>query len=65
MRWEDMTAMFAASGLRVGGKLDGDAFTAESNEPGVRGWELVSAFDASTSNGQTRGAFAVLKRQAA
>jgi len=64
MKWEYRTVVFPASGWLLGGKLDGQAFNDKLNALGEDGWELVSVFDTSMAEGQTRDVIAVLKRQA-
>ena len=62
MRWEYMTLMIPASGWILGGKIDAQKLTDRLNERGSEGWELVSVFDTSMLEGQTREVVAVLKR---
>jgi hypothetical protein len=62
MKWEYLTVMLAAKGFWLGGKLDGEAFTGKLNELGEQGWELVSVFDTTMYDGETRDVVAVFKR---
>ena len=64
MKWEYMTLMLPASGLVLGGKIDGQKFTDRLNKLGGEGWELVSVFDTNMLEGKTRDVIAVLKRRA-
>ncbi len=45
-----------------GGKLDAQMLTDQLNELGGQGWELVSVFDTTKLEGQTRQVYAVMKR---
>jgi hypothetical protein len=65
MKWEYMTLVFAATGVFLGGKLNGKQLTDRLNELGEQGWELVSIFDTNMADGQTRDVFAILKRPCA
>lgn len=62
MKWEYTTVIFAAKGMWLGGKIDGQAFTDKLNELGDQGWELTSTFDTSMLEGKTRDVIAVFKR---
>jgi hypothetical protein len=62
MKWEYMTVMLPASGLFLGGKIDGQKFTDRLNQLGSERWELVSIFDTNMLEGKTRDVIAVLKR---
>ena len=62
MKWEYMTLMLPATGLVLGGKIDGQEFTNRLNRLGGEGWELVTVFDTNMSEGKTRDVIAVLKR---
>ncbi len=62
MKWEYMTLMLPATGLVLGGKIDGQEFTNRLNRLGGDRWELVSVFDTNMSEGKTRDVIAVLKR---
>jgi len=63
MKWEYMTLMLPASGLILGGKIDGQKFTDRLNQLGSERWELVSVFDTNMLEGKTREVIAVLKRR--
>ncbi len=61
--WEYKTLTFEAAGFwSGGGKLDASMLTDQLNELGSQGWELVSIFDTTKLEGQTRQVYAVLKR---
>ena len=60
MKWEYKT-IISAGGF-IGGKIDGEKFTAHLNELGQDGWEMVSVFDTNQSGGQTRDVFAFFNR---
>ncbi len=63
VKWEYQTLTFEATGFwSGGGKLETEALTSELNALGLQGWELVSIFDTSKHQGQTRQVYAVLKR---
>jgi hypothetical protein len=62
MKWEYTTVMFEASGLFVGGALDGEKFNNRLNQLGEEGWELVTVFDTNAQGGRSRDIVAVLKR---
>ncbi len=62
MKWEYLTMMLPASGIILGGKIDGQKFTDRLNKIGGEVWELVSVFDTNMLDGQTRDVIAVLKR---
>ena len=61
MQWEYRTVKLGARGV-PGGIVDTDDFEKHLNELGEQSWELVAAFDANQSGGQTRDVIAVLKR---
>ena len=63
MKWEYMTLMLPASGLTLGGKIDGQKFTDRLNQLGSEEWELVSVFDTNMLEGKTRDVIAMLKRR--
>ncbi len=65
MKWEYMTLTLSASGLILGGKIDGQKLTDRLNQLGSEGWELVSVFDTNMLEGKTRDVIAVLKRRLA
>jgi hypothetical protein len=63
INWEYKTLTFEAAGFwSGGGKLDAPLLTDQLNEWGSQGWELVSIFDTTKLEGQTRQVYAVLKR---
>ena len=62
MKWEYMTLMLPATGLILGGKIDGQKLTDRLNQLGGEDWELVSVFDTNMIEGKTRDVVAVLKR---
>jgi hypothetical protein len=63
INWEYKTLTFEAAGFwSGGGKLDAQLLTGQLNELGSEGWELVSIFDTTKHEGQTRHVYAVLKR---
>jgi hypothetical protein len=63
INWEYKTLTFEAAGFwSGGGKLDAQLLTGQPNELGSEGWELVSIFDTTKHEGQTRQVYAVLKR---
>jgi hypothetical protein len=65
INWEYKTLTFEAAGFwSGGGKLDAQLLTEQLNELGSEGWELVSVFDTTKLEGQTRQVYAVLKRVA-
>ncbi|MDF2890428.1 MAG: hypothetical protein K0R80_795 [Clostridia bacterium] len=61
-RWEYTTIKLQTTGF-FGGKLDTDSFENELNRLGSEGWELVSCFDTSQSQGSSREVVAVFKRK--
>ncbi len=62
-KWEYKTLTFEAAGFwSGGGKLDAQMLTDQLNELGDQGWELVSVFDTTKLEGQTRQVYAVMKR---
>ena len=62
MKWEYMTLMLPASGFVLGGNIDAQKLTDRLNERGSEGWELVSVFDTTMVQGETRYVLAILKR---
>lgn len=59
--WEYKMISVEAKGW-LGDKLDFQSFTDHLNALGRDGWELVSIFDTSNMQGQTRTVVAALKR---
>lgn len=47
----------------MGGKVDEEEFEDLLNSYGYEGWELVSCFDTSVSQGQSRDVIAIFKRK--
>ena len=63
LKWEYKTLTFEAAGFwSGGGKLDAQLLDEQLNLLGSQGWELVSVFDTTKLEGQTRQVYAVLKR---
>ncbi|WP_195575232.1 DUF4177 domain-containing protein [Paenibacillus sp. 1001270B_150601_E10] len=61
-QWEYRTLKYATGGF-LGGKIDEQEFQDELNEFGSQGWELVSCFDTSQSQGASRDIIVVFKRR--
>lgn len=61
-RWEYKTIKVNTKGF-MGGILELHDFENEINNLGSQGWELVSCFDTSASQGVTREVIAVFKRK--
>jgi hypothetical protein len=61
-RWEYRTLKMQTTGF-LGGILDTNSFDNELNKMGSEGWELVSCFDTSQSQGSSREVVAVFKRK--
>lgn len=61
-QWEYKTLKIKTGGF-LGGKVDEHEFEEELNRLGLDGWELVSCFDTSLSQGQSRDVIAVCKRR--
>ncbi|WP_219836092.1 DUF4177 domain-containing protein [Paenibacillus sp. R14(2021)] len=61
-KWEYKTLTYKTGGF-LGGKLDPEEFEGLLNEYGTEGWELVSCFDTSKSQGQSRDVIAIFKRR--
>jgi hypothetical protein len=62
-QWEYKTIKYKTGGF-MGGKVDENEFQDILNQHGFEGWELVSCFDTSTGQGQSRDVIAVFKRRA-
>lgn len=60
--WEYKTVEFESKGF-MGGILDIESFQKKLNDLGREEWELVSCFDTSMNQGQTRYVIAVFKRR--
>ncbi|MDF2921722.1 MAG: hypothetical protein K0R57_636 [Paenibacillaceae bacterium] len=61
-QWEYKTMKFKTGGF-FGGKVDEYEFQEELNQHGQLGWELVSCFDTSQSQGASRDIIVVFKRK--
>jgi len=61
-KWEYKTIKFQTGGF-FGGKLDANEFESMLNNMGEQGWELVSCFDTSQSQGASRDVVTVFKRR--
>ncbi|RCX21460.1 uncharacterized protein DUF4177 [Fontibacillus phaseoli] len=61
-QWEYKTIKYKTGGF-LGGKVDAEEFEAELNQYGLDGWELVSCFDTSISQGQSRDVIVIFKRK--
>jgi hypothetical protein len=61
-RWEYRTLKYKAGGF-LGGKIDTDEFEQALNEQGSEGWEVISCFDTTKSEGSTREVIVVFKRR--
>lgn len=60
-QWEYRTMKYKTGGF-LGGKIDDRDFEEGLNSYGQEGWELVSCFDTSQSQGASRDIIAVFKR---
>lgn len=61
-QWSYKTVKYKTGGF-LGGKVDEEEFEDLLNSYGYEGWELVSCFDTSVSQGQSRDIIAVFKRK--
>jgi hypothetical protein len=61
VQWEYKTVKFKTGGF-LGGILEEQEFDRELNQYGEQGWELVSCFDTSQSQGASREVIVVFKR---
>ncbi|MFI2859054.1 DUF4177 domain-containing protein [Paenibacillus sp. JSM ZJ436] len=61
-QWEYKTVKYATKGF-LGGKVDEEDLSELFNGLGYEGWELVSCFDTSISQGQSRDIIAIFKRR--
>lgn len=61
-QWEYKTMKYKTGGF-LGGKVDTEEFEQELNEHGMDGWELVSCFDTSISQGASKDVIVVFKRR--
>lgn len=62
-QWEYKTIKYKTIGF-LGGKVDEEQFEETLNQYGFDGWELVSCFDTSNSQGQSSDVIIVFKRKA-
>ncbi|RAR41489.1 DUF4177 domain-containing protein [Paenibacillus sp. MDMC362] len=62
-QWEYKTLKYKTGGF-LGGKVDEEEFEDLLNSYGIDGWELISCFDTSVHQGQSRDIIAVMKRRA-
>lgn len=63
VQWEYRTVKYQTGGF-LGGKVNEEELDELLNKHGYEGWELVSSFDTSQSQGQSRDIIMVFKRQA-
>ncbi|GGJ07550.1 DUF4177 domain-containing protein [Paenibacillus hunanensis] len=63
IQWEYKTVKLAAGGF-LGGKVDDDHLQETLNALGFEGWELVSSFDTTMSQGSSREIILIFKRSA-
>jgi hypothetical protein len=61
-KWEYKTIKHHTGGF-LGGNVETEEFDQELNRHGMEGWELVSCFDTSMSQGQSRDVIVVFKRR--
>lgn len=61
-QWSYKTVKYKTGGF-LGGKVDEKEFEDLLNSYGYEGWELVSCFDTSVSQGQSRDVIAIFKRK--
>ncbi|MEC0238552.1 DUF4177 domain-containing protein [Paenibacillus dokdonensis] len=61
-QWAYKTVKYKTGGF-LGGKVDEEEFEDLLNSYGIDGWELVSCFDTSVSQGQSRDVIAIFKRK--
>lgn len=62
-QWEYRTVKYQTGGF-LGGKVNEVELDELLNSYGYEGWELVSCFDTSQSQGQSRDVIMIFKRQA-
>ncbi|MFC7679199.1 DUF4177 domain-containing protein [Paenibacillus sp. GCM10028914] len=62
-QWEYRTVKYQTGGF-LGGKVKEDELDELLNKYGYEGWELVSCFDTSQTQGQSRDVIMIFKRQA-
>lgn len=63
VQWEYKTVKYQTGGF-LGGKVNQADMDELLNQHGYEGWELVSCFDTSQGQGQSRDIIMVFKRQA-
>ncbi|SMF92437.1 protein of unknown function [Paenibacillus uliginis N3/975] len=63
VQWEYRTVKYQTGGF-LGGKVNEEELDELLNKHGYEGWELVSCFDTSQTQGQSRDVVMVFKRQA-
>ncbi|WP_106769377.1 DUF4177 domain-containing protein [Paenibacillus faecalis] len=63
VQWEYKTVKYQTGGF-LGGKVNQADMDELLNQYGYEGWELVSCFDTSQGQGQSRDIIMVFKRQA-
>lgn len=61
-QWEYKTIKFKTGGF-LGGKIDTEELDYELNTYGSEGWELVSSFDTSKNQGESRDIIVIFKRR--
>lgn len=61
-RWEYQTVKYTLGGFLTN-KMDAKEFDDMLNRAGGEGWELVSCFDTSMYQGETKNILAVFKRR--
>lgn len=61
-QWSYRTLKFQTGGF-WGGKVDEHELEEELNRMGYDGWELVSCFDTSVAQGQSRDIIAIFKKK--
>lgn len=61
-QWAYKTVKYTPGGF-LGGKVKEEDFDDLLNSYGIEGWELVSCFDTSYGQGQSREVIAVFKRK--
>ncbi|NBC69563.1 DUF4177 domain-containing protein [Paenibacillus sacheonensis] len=61
-QWEYKTIKFKIGGF-LGGKLDPNEFEDMLNQYGVQGWELISCFDTSKYQGESKDIISIFKRR--
>ncbi|MEW4369570.1 DUF4177 domain-containing protein [Paenibacillus kandeliae] len=62
-QWEYKTIKLEPGGF-LGGKVDMDELQGTLNDLGFDGWELVSSFDTTISQGSSREVILIFKRSA-